>query len=112
LLLTLLLYLCYVGKQVIDFSSNSLGTKGVLTLGRAIQHFSHGLQVLNLANCNLSSKGIVGLMNSFSRNYGVSLSLEVLNLSYNKMDDAASKALEEWLYRVREHSQLRYVGHV
>jgi len=93
--------------QVIDFSNNSLGTKAVLTLGRAIQHFSHGLKVLNLSNCSISSKGIIGLMNSFSRNYGVSLSLEVLNLSYNKMDDPASKALEDWLYRVREHSQLR-----
>jgi hypothetical protein len=64
-------------------------------------------------------KAIVALVNGFDRNYPASLTLERLDLSYNKFDEQGSQAMASWLskyveytgtinnIRVREFSKLK-----
>jgi Ran GTPase-activating protein (RanGAP) involved in mRNA processing and transport len=91
--------------QVLDLSNNRIHDKGLLQLCHAIKSFNHALIHLNLSNCALTSKGISYLMTALEFNWGVSLSIEYLNLSNNKLDDHGSLVLERWLLMMKEHSR-------
>jgi Leucine Rich repeat len=93
--------------QVLNLSSNKIDTRGMFNIAQAISHFRHGLRVLDLSACSISSKGMLALVNAFERNYGVSLTIEELSLSENSFDDDGSKAFERWLANVKEHAALR-----
>ena len=56
--------------------------------------------------CSSSSRSQV-LFQNFERSYGVSLTLEILNVAGNKFGEASSNAMSSWLVNMKEHSQVR-----
>ncbi len=39
--------------QILDFSDNSVGTKGMIALQDALQSWDHALKILDLSNCRI-----------------------------------------------------------
>ena len=93
--------------QVIDFSKNNIGNKGMLSLGEAIQIWPHSLKSLNLSSCHLTDKGITALAYALDKSYGMSLSLEELVLSGNNLGQAGTAVLEAWCANVKSYSNLK-----
>lgn len=93
--------------QILDLRGNSATNKGATMLGETLKSFPHALRMLNLARCNIASKGIVSLIAAWEENFGTSLCLEELDLSENSFDKAGSAALESWMSNVKLLSNLR-----
>ena len=95
------------GIQALSVARSKIPNEGIWSLARALESFTHRLRVLRLAGCQLSGRRAEMLVSAFERNYGMSLGIEVLDLSDNRFDDEGSKALERWLHNAKEHSRLR-----
>jgi Ran GTPase-activating protein (RanGAP) involved in mRNA processing and transport len=93
--------------QSMTLAKCKIPNDGIDSISRALAFFPHRLRVLNLSGCQLSGKRAEMLISAFERNYGMSLGIEVLDLSHNRFDDDGSKALERWLHNAKEHSRLR-----
>lgn len=48
-------------------------------------------------------------MNSFQKNYGMSLSIEELNLSNNVFGHEGSESLKKWISDIKGYSKLKYL---
>jgi len=92
--------------QMIDLSGTHL-SKGVSTLAATLQEYPHSLKVLNLSDCGLDGKQLALIAESLSLNYGMSLTIEELDLSNNRFDDQATIALETWFSKAAEYSRLQ-----
>ena len=92
--------------QLLDLSKTHL-YKGVSNLAQALQHYQHSLKMLSLSGCNIESAKMLQLVQALSANYGMSITIERLDLSGNKFDEPASMAFESWLSKVAEYSTLR-----
>jgi Ran GTPase-activating protein (RanGAP) involved in mRNA processing and transport len=42
--------------QILNLSENIIGNKGVISIGEALQQWSHALRVLDLSNCRIGGK--------------------------------------------------------
>eukprot|EP01111_Echinosteliopsis_oligospora_P015976 TRINITY_DN6498_c0_g1_i1.p1 TRINITY_DN6498_c0_g1~~TRINITY_DN6498_c0_g1_i1.p1 ORF type:complete len:895 (+),score=278.48 TRINITY_DN6498_c0_g1_i1:113-2797(+) len=96
--------------QIIDLSGNDISSESAAHLGVGIASLTHGISVLNLSKCSIPPKGIQTLFQCFCSNYGVSMSIEDLNLSYNKFDEAAANAMVTWFQSIRGYYSLRKLG--
>jgi hypothetical protein len=52
-------------------------------------------------------KGIVALIYAFEKQYGMSLSIEELNLSGNNIEKAGSVAIQSWFNNVKSYGRLK-----
>lgn len=95
--------------QVIDISSNKIPSRAMVSFGEAFSEYKHGLIGLSLRNCQLSLKSFQILFASFRRNYGMSLTIEVLDISHNKLGTNGSVLLGNWMHTIREDSNLQYL---
>lgn len=68
-----------------------MGNKGLMSLSEPLQYWNHCLKVLDISYCHVSDKGLVPLVYALEKNYGMSLSIEVLNLSGNNLDKNGSQ---------------------
>ncbi|EFA76465.1 leucine-rich repeat-containing protein [Heterostelium album PN500] len=93
--------------QMIDFSKNTITYPVMVTLCDCFSKLQHGLVSLDLSKCNLQPKAISILFESFERNFGMSLALKYLNLSYNKMGDIGSQALAGWMSKIKGFHSLQ-----
>lgn len=93
--------------QYISLSGSKIDNIGMLAVAIALEKFRHILKGLDLSNCNISGKRASILMNAFQRNYAMSISIEELNLSFNKFDTDSSKTFEKWLFEAKEFSHLK-----
>lgn len=93
--------------QVLDLSCNKIPSAGVESIAVALEHYNHGLVSLNVRNCGLSKKSLLQLFMSFKENYGMSMSIEHLNLSQNRLGRRGSHRLASWMNMVRDASHLR-----
>lgn len=66
--------------QMIQISDVGFGSKAAANLGEAIEGYTHGLKVLELSNCSITTKGMQLLFHHLTRNWGVSMTIEYLNL--------------------------------
>lgn len=92
--------------QIIDLSGTHI-TKGVSIFCQTLQSFPHSLKVLNLSNCGMDGKQISAIVDSLASNYGMSLTIEELDLSNNKFDEQASGSFETWLSKSAQYSRLQ-----
>eukprot|EP01116_Phalansterium_solitarium_P001278 TRINITY_DN11070_c0_g1_i2.p1 TRINITY_DN11070_c0_g1~~TRINITY_DN11070_c0_g1_i2.p1 ORF type:complete len:648 (+),score=269.47 TRINITY_DN11070_c0_g1_i2:451-2394(+) len=92
--------------QVVELVDCKLGNGGAHSIQRALSHWRHSLKVLSLANCKLAPKAIEGLFASFEQEFGMSLSIEDLDLSGNHFGEQGTRALEHWLNIVKTSSAL------
>lgn len=95
--------------QILDLSRNSIGTKGAIALADAIRHWNHALKTLDLGFSSISAKGVVALIRSFEDAYGVSLTIENLNLSGSNLSTHSALAVEDWLNNVKTYSRLQHL---
>lgn len=93
--------------QVLDLSYTEISSKANISLAKAIKYFPHALLVLRLRGCHLSAKSFEVLFEAFQDNYGVSLSIEELDLSDNKIEEEGSVVFKNWLGNARKFSHLR-----
>ncbi len=70
-----------------------LKEKAQLALATAIPNFKRGLVNLNISRCNFTTKALVALAKALESNDKICSTLECLNLSFNKLESEASKAL-------------------
>lgn len=89
-----------------DVRGSDIPTEGILAISQALQSWPHALLSLNLSKCNITGKRATLLIGALLRNYGMSISIQSLDLSYNKFDVEGSKALEYWLWNVKDYSHL------
>eukprot|EP00013_Stygamoeba_regulata_P011011 CAMPEP_0177684514 /NCGR_PEP_ID=MMETSP0447-20121125/32481_1 /TAXON_ID=0 /ORGANISM="Stygamoeba regulata, Strain BSH-02190019" /LENGTH=1249 /DNA_ID=CAMNT_0019194385 /DNA_START=91 /DNA_END=3841 /DNA_ORIENTATION=+ len=92
--------------ECLSLQGTPLHTKAVLELANSFELYTHGLKILNLSKCGLSLKGIMGLMHAFTKNFGFSLTIEELNLSYNDIGNKGTVIIASWLQHVGPHSNL------
>ncbi|EGC39457.1 hypothetical protein DICPUDRAFT_93591 [Dictyostelium purpureum] len=97
----------YTSLQVLNLSNNIMAYDSVVSLCDGLAHFNHSLVTLNLASCQIPSKGIALLFDSLQKNFAMSLTLEVLVLSDNRFQDAGSKAFASWLSKIKGENSLR-----
>ncbi|KAM9980236.1 hypothetical protein ACTFIZ_006474 [Dictyostelium cf. discoideum] len=96
--------------QVIDLHSNHINQSTFQTFADGIETMTHNpLRYLNLSDCNLSSRSIEILFNSFSKNSKISTTLEYLNLSYSKFDDVGSISFTSWLAKIKDDNVLKFL---
>ena len=50
------------------------------------------------------------LFQNFERSFGVSLTLEIINVAGNKFGEASSAAMASWLVNMKDNSQLRRIN--
>jgi len=95
------------GVQVLHLSTVPL-SKGRATerLCNGLANLTHSLKSLVLRDCDLKPQHFEDLFQSF-RNYGMSLAIESLDLSYNELGDVGSAALGSWLEDCRDCSSLK-----
>jgi Ran GTPase-activating protein (RanGAP) involved in mRNA processing and transport len=93
--------------QVLDLSGNHFTTNAMVAFAKSLRLFNHRLSVLSLANCSIPSRGFITLMLAFKANYGMSLAIEELNISDNRLDTEASTAICEWFSSAKAYSALR-----
>eukprot|EP01133_Synstelium_polycarpum_P003789 gene3789-4370_t len=56
---------------------------------------------------SLNKKNAIQLFEAFEKNYGMSLTLEFLNVSHNKFDESTNNAFSSWILKSRGHLKLR-----
>eukprot|EP01117_Protostelium_nocturnum_P011157 TRINITY_DN4052_c0_g1_i3.p1 TRINITY_DN4052_c0_g1~~TRINITY_DN4052_c0_g1_i3.p1 ORF type:complete len:556 (-),score=192.19 TRINITY_DN4052_c0_g1_i3:17-1684(-) len=96
--------------QMIQISDVGFGSKAAANLGEALEGFTHGLKVLELSNCSITTKGIQLLFHHLTRNWGLSLSIEHLNFGGgNSFDKEGSCALDNWISAMKSHSKLKQI---
>lgn len=55
--------------------------KGISSLAKALARFPHGLPTLSLKDVNVASSGMDEIVTAFRQNWGMSLTLQVLDLT-------------------------------
>ena len=95
--------------QVIDITNNKIPSIAMDSISGALSQFTHALQGLRLKNCQLSLKSLTYLFQSFKDNYGMSLAIQLLDLSQNHLGGRGSVLIGNWLNRIREDSQLEHL---
>jgi len=95
--------------QVIDVSGNPID-RSFPVFAASLVTFTHGLSILNLENCKLSSRSLVSLFDAFVRHLPLSASIEELYLGGNAFDSVAISAFLTWIDIIRGHSALRCVS--
>jgi hypothetical protein len=98
------LFVCQL--QVIDVSGNPID-RGFLAFASSLMTFTHGIRILNLENCKLSSRSLVSLFDAFVRHLSLSASIEELYLSGNTFDTVAISAFLTWIDIIKGYSALR-----
>lgn len=97
----------HIKIQMLDFQGTSISTKGAAHLATALEALPHSLHTLIISESNIGTKGMQEVIMALCKNFGMSLGLQVLDLSQNKLDEGCSKWLETWLEKSGEHSHLR-----
>ncbi|KYQ90368.1 leucine-rich repeat-containing protein (LRR) [Tieghemostelium lacteum] len=87
--------------QILDISEQILSTRSISSLVNCLTTFNHSLIYLNLSNCGIPPKSMTMLFEALEKNYGMSLTLEYLNISYNKLDEQANNAFISWIVKSR-----------
>jgi hypothetical protein len=83
-----------------------MASAGFRSLGVALHAMRHGLLVLDVGGCSCSSAGVAALVGALRENYPMSLALQTLVLSGNKLGEQGSEELARWLDAMLEHSWL------
>jgi len=89
--------LYFNGLTWIDLSGNPLKDSGAKSFAGVIASFNHRFTHLDLANCQMSGKGLNAIFEAFTSNMRASVYLDYLDISGNKCDDSACAALDNWL---------------
>ena len=90
----------------ITLMNNGLDDKDMTLLARGIGSMRHGISRLNVADNQITKKGIQALMAAFLKNDRISSSLAHLNLSGNKFGSEGSQMLSNWLGSSNELQEL------
>ena len=97
--------------QEIFIIDTNINDKAIKSISEAIAVFPHSLKTLVLSGCGLSSKLISHLLNEgLQKNMGLSINLEIFDLSNNKFDDESSTHLQNFLLKIAEFSQMRKIS--
>lgn len=95
--------------QVLDISQNKIPNEAVETICLAFVGFKHALRALHLNQCQLSKRSLFSLFSCFKKNYGMSLSIEALDLSDNRLGRRGSKWLGSWMHMAGVNSNLLWL---
>ncbi|EGC36773.1 hypothetical protein DICPUDRAFT_97479 [Dictyostelium purpureum] len=93
--------------QILDISENNFSKQSISSLISCMTNFNHSLIYLNISNCSIPPKMMSAFFESLEKNYGMSLTLEYLNISNNKLDDSGNSALTSWIIRSRGNLSLK-----
>ncbi|KAL6046346.1 hypothetical protein QOT17_022248 [Balamuthia mandrillaris] len=94
--------------QILDFRGTTIASsKAAEHLATALESMRHALHSLYISECGVNGKGMREILLALCIHLGMSLGIEVLDLSRNRLDDGASKVLETWLEKIGTHSLLR-----
>src|SRR3990167_8180474 len=95
--------------KVFDFSRNKIPSTAIETISQALIQFKHALLELHLNQCQLSKKSLQILLTSFKKNYGMSIAIELLDLSHNRLGGRGSSWLGNWMNMIRTDSHLKHL---
>jgi len=93
--------------ELVDLSDNPIGPKAAPALFSWLRQWQHPLKELCLANCGLNPRTVPALCQGLSYNPRMSLTLEHLDLSGNKLDVLGSQALDSWFDTLKSYCKLR-----
>ncbi|KAF2074793.1 hypothetical protein CYY_003896 [Polysphondylium violaceum] len=93
--------------QILDVSDQTLSNKSISSLINCLATFNHALVYLNISNCSIPPKMMASIFDSLEKNYGMSLTLEYLNISGNKLDEVGNNAITSWIIRSRFFLKLK-----
>lgn len=97
----------YHSVMVLDLSYTRLSVSATFGFVDALDAWPHALRVLNLSHCQLKKVAVAEVFNAFSRNLGMSLTLEELVMDENEFDKVGSDAMSLWLNKVKDKTPLR-----
>ena len=95
--------------QVLDISDSKIPYYGAKAISLALTEFQHSLCVLSLRNCHLSLRSLEELFYCFKNNYGMSLSIQQLDLSQNRLGSRGSALLGNWINHGRDDLSLQHL---
>jgi len=93
--------------ELIDLSENPIGPKSGSALLSWLRQWQHPLKELCLANCGLGPKTVPLLFQGLSYNPRMSITIEHLDLSGNKLELQGSQALDSWFDTLKSYCKLR-----
>ncbi|PRP83128.1 EF-hand domain-containing protein [Planoprotostelium fungivorum] len=97
--------------SVIDLSQNpKIGDRGIAQLASALSKFTKGMSSINVNNTGLTPRGISEFLLGMENNWGLSLTLESIDLSNNRFDEVSSSNFERWIGLMNEHSSLKRIA--
>ncbi|GAM27528.1 hypothetical protein SAMD00019534_107040 [Acytostelium subglobosum LB1] len=95
--------------QILDVSDDPLSNKATTSLIACMMQYQHALIHLDLSNCNIPPKQLSLLFEALERNFGMSLTIELLNVSNNKFDEQTNAAFASWIIKSQGHSKLKHL---
>eukprot|EP01132_Coremiostelium_polycephalum_P002586 gene2586-3203_t len=95
--------------QILDISDQTLSNKSISSLINTLSTLHHSLVYFDISNCSIPAKMMTSLFEAFEKNYGMSLTMEYLNISFNKLDDQSNIALSNWIIKSRSHLKLKHL---
>mmetsp|Transcript_1510 Transcript_1510/g.1926 ORF Transcript_1510/g.1926 Transcript_1510/m.1926 type:complete len:785 (-) Transcript_1510:29-2383(-) len=97
--------------QEIDFSGTRISEKAIRAISLSVVVKEFGLRSWKMSKCELSAKGIATLFREgFLPSPEVTLSLEELDISENKIDEEASLLLQVWISKIGKRGNLRVLN--
>ena len=80
------------------------------SLTSAFASMSRGFRIISFVNCKLKTKQISSfIQNGLMKNYGLSLTLEELNLSKNSFEQEGSEAIQKFFLKIGNFSPMKRI---
>eukprot|EP00727_Mastigamoeba_balamuthi_P014087 m51a1_g9300 hypothetical protein (953) ;mRNA; f:60291-64128 len=97
--------------QVLDISHNSgcIQQRSAPEIYKAIVTHKHALLELNLSYCAMPAKAVQMVLQALNDNPKMSLGLQHLNLSGNRVELLGSQELDKWFSTLKAYSKLKYL---
>jgi len=94
------------GVELIDISENPIGPKSAQALLMWLSQWKNPLKELCLASCGINGRTAPALFQGLARNPCMSITLEHLDLSGNKLELPGSQAMDFWFDTLKVYCKL------
>jgi len=94
------------GVELVDLSENPIGPKASQAMLLWLSQWTHPLKELCLANCGLNARTAPGLFQGLARNPRMSITVEHLDISGNKLELIGSQSMDLWLDTLKAYCKL------
>jgi len=95
--------------QILDLSGNTFGPKSAATLNAWLGSSKRVLNTLILRDCGLTGRLVQQILDALSNNPVMSLNVEYIDLSCNKLEQQGGQALDSWFNTLKAYSHLKHL---